>query len=807
MSDSANRAKSRYEEQYAQTGVPEWSKKYINYRHLSTLLSRVERAVRAVTFTDAPPRFTVSNVAPVDLDPDQASSHVDSDSGSTTMPFKVDALQAVEEGRVPLLQSNGSSAGHTHRQRSSGTEVDDEYVDDDETASLVVASQFTTTVGVVIPESLHDLWRRKRPARRESLVPGRSTATLTHRIKDVLDSRGIPEESEFLENLEREIDKVSTFFRSKEDEALRAWEDISAQLVALAKEAEEIKEAEATNGVSLAGGGAGVGAPVSTPSKGSTCNVDSPTAPPTSPAPTSTNHYLPSAHPTSSAVHRAVELLHSVARLPLSLAHFPDPLRGIAAHRVASYGSTGSTDSVLGVRDGEDSDLPRVDEMKRRHATVVRVVEQAVIEFYRSCRMLKSFQQLNKLGIGELLKRFNEVAGWNPAQFYNLETHHLFQSHELDHLLTQVAKVYSHRDRLRTKKHRDQELVGYRTGFYCGAAFMLTVAVIKHVLQEQEPEAGIEGMMMLIFGGFALPMVMLVFVAVNFVLFAHYRINYPFIFETNQRDHITALEFVEIIFVLVITWALFAYLAIAENLFDPWIPRSYYPTLLLAVDLAIVLNPFDTLYRSSRFWFVRTMGRIAASGWLFVEFRDFLLTDVLGSLTYTFTALAVFACGYSNGWDEDTPSKCDLSRTWCVRRYFDTHTFGPHIGNALKYLLAIITIVLSSATKLTGGQGMRIGWIGVAILSTVYATWWDIRMDHLGVDGNTIAFGLALLEVVRRGLWLALRYDPKASLYQRRRANVTRPPSLCRIENEHSYNIGHFRATKEVPLPPLPETQ
>ncbi|KXS20269.1 EXS-domain-containing protein [Gonapodya prolifera JEL478] len=164
----------------------------------------------------------------------------------------------------------------------------------------------------------------------------------------------------------------------------------------------------------------------------------------------------------------------------------------------------------------------------------------------------------------------------------------------------------------------------------------------------------------------------------------------------------------------------------------------------------------------------------------------------------------------------------------CIRRFFDTHTIGPHLGNAFKYFLALITIALSFASKFASGDVVRSCWIAIAVSSTIFTMWWDFRMDvglltendkhrwlrseliyppwiyyawmplnfilrcawivvispsywqHLGVDGNVVAYVLALLEVVRRGLWLFLR-----------------------IENEHANNVGHFRATKEIPLPPL----
>ncbi|KXS20268.1 hypothetical protein M427DRAFT_28545 [Gonapodya prolifera JEL478] len=203
----ANRAKSRYEEQLRSIGVPEWTKKYLDYKRLSEILLRVERAVEAAARGQA------------------ASPGQDDADDPSPSPFRFHAL-AAEEG----LSVNG-----THDQS-----VD---LEDEDTTALLGGAKYSNTVGIIIPESLHDMWRRKSFVRRRSLVTFRKVPE-DHRVKEILDSREIPEEREFLEELKSEMDKVSAFYVQKEAEALRSWEEIKAQLKSLEKEAEEIQTIE-----------------------------------------------------------------------------------------------------------------------------------------------------------------------------------------------------------------------------------------------------------------------------------------------------------------------------------------------------------------------------------------------------------------------------------------------------------------------------------------------------------------------------------------------------------------------------------
>lgn len=176
-------------------------------------------------------------------------------------------------------------------------------------------------------------------------------------------------------------------------------------------------------------------------------------------------------------------------------------------------------------------------------------------------------------------------------------------------------------------------------------------------------------------------------------------------------------------------------------------PRIYI-SIVVGIIILLLINPSPVLHRSSRFWLIKSLGRVLASGLLHVQFRDFFIADILNSITYSFFTLQIFICGLANGFDPRPI--CDLSNSWfvpfivglpplfrflqCIRRYRDTRD-TIHIANAVKYSLSILVIWIGFADL---SFWRRIIWIGMlcstneavfALIRSVYVCYWDIQMD------------------------------------------------------------------------------
>jgi hypothetical protein len=150
-------------------------------------------------------------------------------------------------------------------------------------------------------------------------------------------------------------------------------------------------------------------------------------------------------------------------------------------------------------------------------------------------------------------------------------------------------------------------------------------------------------------------------------------------------------------------------------------PRIYMSSLFGILTL-LLINPSKYLHSSSRFWLIKSLGRVFASGWLHVQFRDFFIADILNSLTYSFYTLELFICGLVRGLEPTCTTT--LSMSWyvpfivglpplfrflqCIRRFRDTKD-KIHLANAVKYSLSIIIIWISFAD-------VRTVWIGIYIV-------------------------------------------------------------------------------------------
>jgi hypothetical protein len=159
----------------------------------------------------------------------------------------------------------------------------------------------------------------------------------------------------------------------------------------------------------------------------------------------------------------------------------------------------------------------------------------------------------------------------------------------------------------------------------------------------------------------------------------------------------------------------------------------------------------------------------------------------------------------------------------CLRRYYDNRNSAhPHLSNALKYVLSLSTIAISTAEKFSGQEYLIYLWAIFAFTTSVYSYLWDVMFDwglfsnreylrdelnfpkwfyYMAIvmnlflrftwvvllapnhwdwlaHANVVVYVLAVLEVCRRSVWV-----------------------LLRMENEHSNNVGNYRATKELPMP------
>lgn len=336
-----------------------------------------------------------------------------------------------------------------------------------------------------------------------------------------------------------------------------------------------------------------------------------------------------------------------------------------------------------------------------------------------------------------------------------------------------------------------------------------------------------------IWAGFFFPVFFSCLFAICCFIWHKNKINYPFIFEFNPR---TALDYREYPFLpslLMLILTIFGWFSF-NDFWPTVIPATQWPWFFLGSVLIIMVIPFNVLFLESRRWLVITFTRLVLSGFYPVEFRDFSLGDIFCSLTYTMGNISFYFCMYQTHWKESTTCGSSNSRLmgffaalpsiWrflqCFRRYADTGDWFPHLANMVKYGITTLYYVLLSVWRIHRMQSNRIVFIVVAIINSVYTGLWDILMDWSLLQNSKLLrdditfhesfyyFGI-VFDILIRFQWVFYALFTKEIQQSALTSGLIALAEILRrfvwviirMENEHVANQHLYRASREPPLP------
>lgn len=295
--------------------------------------------------------------------------------------------------------------------------------------------------------------------------------------------------------------------------------------------------------------------------------------------------------------------------------------------------------------------------------------------------------------------------------------------------------------------------------------------------------------------------------------------------------------------------------AICAILSFHWATLTPYGFIYLGIVAFLFVCPngifpyFDKLVESRK-WLVITLMRLIFSGLYPVEFGDFFIGDIICSLTYSMSDIAMFFCVYSS-----TPnSLCGSSNStavgvlsclpnyWrmmqCLRRFGDSGDWFPHVLNAFKYAIGVGYYASLCAYRLNNNiEATRKPFLVLATLNSVMTAIWDIVMDWslLQTTGNNwllredlylagkrnwrdgkysftrkIVYYLAMIwDVLIRFQWIVYALAPQTIQQSALTSFILAVTEVLRrfvwiifrVENEHVANVHLFKVTGESPLP------
>ncbi|TFK38118.1 EXS-domain-containing protein [Crucibulum laeve] len=254
-----------------------------------------------------------------------------------------------------------------------------------------------------------------------------------------------------------------------------------------------------------------------------------------------------------------------------------------------------------------------------------------------------------------------------------------------------------------------------------------------------------------------------------------------------------------------------------------------------------MFDPFPVLFRPSRYWLLKNVGKLFLSGTRRVEFTDFWMGDQFCSLIFTLSNLYLFACVYADGFSPNWRKCGSSSPHWpvaftlaalplfvrlvqSIKRYADSKLI-THLINGGKYGSGIISYFFYFLWRHQGrNRGTLFAlWCLFNACYSIYASSWDLLMDwsvlrmhsrypllrpeviysnhiplyYFAILSNILVRFIWVFYIPQSGPDMQLRTFIGGLLEMLRRWQW----NFYRLENEHLGNMDQYRVTREVPLP------
>jgi hypothetical protein len=498
---------------------------------------------------------------------------------------------------------------------------------------------------------------------------------------------------------------------------------------------------------------------------------------------------------------------------------------------------------------------------KKKIQSAQKMIRGAFVELYKGLGLLRTYSSLNMMAFTKIMKKFDKVSNQQASASYlnAVKRSHFISSDKVVRFMDEVESIFTthfaNNDRkkamkyLKPQQQRESHMVTFFVGLFtgCFVSLFIVYTILAHlsgVFSSNSQVAYLE-IVYPVFSVFALLSLHLFMYGCNLFMWSSTRINHNFIFEFSSK---TALKYRDAFlicatFMTSVIGALVVHLLLRASGFSPSHVDAI-PGILILVFVAILICPFDFLYRPTRYCFLHIMRNIVCSPFYKVLMVDFFMADQLTSQIPLLRNLESTACYFlAENFQTHRYQTCKTGRLYrelvyiisflpyywramqCARRWFD-ESDPNHIANLGKYVSAMV----AAGARLTYARNPNSPlWFSIvlitSVLATVYQLYWDFvkdwglfnpksknpwLRDNLILKNKSIYYMSIALNVVLRVAWVetVMKFRTSrietdfvdillASLEVIRRGHW----NFYRLEHEHLNNVGKFRAVKTVPLP------
>ncbi|GLT91724.1 hypothetical protein SLE2022_095980 [Rubroshorea leprosula] len=391
-----------------------------------------------------------------------------------------------------------------------------------------------------------------------------------------------------------------------------------------------------------------------------------------------------------------------------------------------------------------------------------KMIKGAIIELYKALGYLKTYRHLNMLAFIKILKKFDKVTGKQVLPIYHkeVESSYFNSSDKVMNLADEVEELFikhfADDDRrkamkyLRPQQHKESHAATFFIGLFTGCfiallAGYIIMAHLTGMYRRRQNETVYIATVYPVLSMFGLLFLHLFMYGCNIFMWRKTRINYSFILELGPT---TELKYRDVFLICATSMtAVVGVMFIHLSLITKYAQFQAIPSLLVLVFLLLLFCPFNIFYRSSRYCFLRVIRNIILSPLYKVAMLDFVMADQLCSQVPLLRHLEFIACYYITGsYKTQDYGYCmraghyrDLAYAvsflpyyframQCARRWFDEGQ-KSHLVNLGKYVSAM----LAAGAKVAYEKEHNGGWLCLLVVissaATVYQLYWDFVHD------------------------------------------------------------------------------